>query len=80
MPENLTFCIPEGQTNISLTLSDVYASNADGNAVNCTANGNIDVQLAGHDFAMGSYTIVCSVENNAGCGVSKTFQQIVSGQ
>ena len=80
VPEDQKHCLPEGQTTVNMTWPRVNATDADGNAVSCQADGGTDVSDTGGQFPSGNFTVNCSVANNA-CGeTTASFLVIIAGQ
>ena len=79
VPSFRNVCISDGQGDVNVTFPEISANNTDGNPVLCTVNGD-DVNITGHVFSAGSYTVNCSVQNNAGCNATNHFPLVVSGQ
>ena len=79
VPEDITDCIPQGQSFVHVTWDEISASYADDNPVLCEV-GAIETSLTGHTFTLGTYTVYCTARNNAGCDIMKAFQVIVQGK
>ena len=80
VPGDQKDCLLENQTTVDVTWPRVNATDADGNAVSCQADGGTDVSHTGGRFPLGNFTVNCSVADNASCETTATFLVIVAGQ
>ena len=71
--------IQDGETSLSLSWDEVTASNTEGQAIVCTADGDgLNVTVSGGIFPIGYHTVTCTVTNDSGCTATRSFSFLVA--